>query len=65
MAERKTITATQKNTSGKIDNRTIPVRKATRDRVRRLKAGKTYEEIISEWADRYGNEVVANRHTES
>lgn len=36
-----------------IEQRTIPVYKATRDRIRELKGDKSYDEIISELADRY------------
>lgn len=47
------------------EQRTIPVDPDLRDRVRKLKGDKTYREIISEWADRYANENISDRHRES
>lgn len=56
MAARKSTPSPEETTSEDTEQRTIPVHKQTRDRVNRLKGERTYEEIISEWADEHGND---------
>lgn len=41
---------------GMVEQRTIPVSPSTRDRVRELKDGRTYDELLSSWADREAND---------
>jgi hypothetical protein len=35
-----------------VEQRTIPVSPSTRDRVRELREGRTYDELLEEWAER-------------